>query len=85
MRHLAVLVLGFAVALGTGALGTGVLGTGALWQPANAAQGWERLGTRVVDFGGDRDQINVGANEGRFREIMFEADGGAKTPVYRRN
>ncbi len=67
MRHLAVLVLGLVVALGTGAL----------WQPANAAQGWQRLGTRIVDFGGDRDQINVGANEGRFREIIFEADGGA--------
>ena len=67
MRLLIVLVLGLAVALGSSALR----------QPASAAAGWERLGMRVVDFGGDRDQINVGANEGRFREIMIEADGGA--------
>lgn len=67
MRLWVVLVLGILVALG---------GSASL-QPVSAAQGWERLGMRVVNFGADRDQINVGANEGRFREIMFEADSGA--------
>jgi len=64
---LAILVLGIVVALSSSAM----------QHPTEAAQGWQRLGTRIVDFGGDRDQINVGADEGRFREIMFEADGGA--------
>jgi hypothetical protein len=67
MRYWVIVVLGFVV----------VMGASSSWQPADAAQGWERLGTHIVDFGADRDQINVGANEGRFREIMFEADGGA--------
>jgi len=67
MRLMAVFVLGLVVVLGFSTAQT----------PVNAAQGWQRLGTRIVDFGGDRDQINVGANEGRFREIMFEADSGA--------
>ncbi len=44
---------------------------------ANAAAGWERLGTRIVDFGGDKDTIVVGRDEGAFRSIMFEVDGGA--------
>lgn len=67
MRLIAVLVLGFVVAFSASAVR----------QPVEAAQGWQRLGTRIVDFGGDRDEIMVGANEGRFREIMFETDGGA--------
>ena len=51
----------------------------ALWVsslPANALQGWERLGTRTVDFGRDLDTIMVGRAEGRFTAIMFEVDGG---------
>jgi len=66
MRLLSIFALGIVVALSSCAT----------QQPSQAAQGWQRLGTRIVDFGGDRDQINVGANEGRFREIMFEADSG---------
>ena len=54
-----------------------VLGSSATHQSASAAIGWQRLGMRIVDFGNDRDQIIVGANEGRFREIMLEVDGGA--------
>ena len=45
--------------------------------PAQAAQGWELLGTRTVSFGGDIDRIDVGRNEGLFRTIMFEVDSGA--------
>jgi HSP20 family molecular chaperone IbpA len=37
---------------------------------------WEKLGTRVVDFGGDRDVIEVGAIEGRFDAIKLDVDGG---------
>ena len=44
--------------------------------PSNALQGWERLGTRTVDFGRDVDTIVVGRAEGRFTAIMFEVDGG---------
>jgi len=44
--------------------------------PANALQGWERLGTRTVDFGRDVDTIMIGRAEGRFTAIMFEVDGG---------
>jgi hypothetical protein len=32
---------------------------------------WERLGTREVDFGGDRDRIDVGRAEGRFRQLQI--------------
>ena len=44
---------------------------------AVALQGWERLGTRTVEFGGDVDTITVGRDDGRFRRLMFEVDGGA--------
>ena len=40
---------------------------------AGAAQSpgrWERLGEREVDFRNDRDQIDVGRSEGRFRQIQ---------------
>jgi hypothetical protein len=43
---------------------------------AHGAEGWQRLGTRTVEFGGDTDTIVVGRNEGAFRAIMFEVDGG---------
>jgi hypothetical protein len=45
--------------------------------PGFAAQGWELLGTRSVNFGADLDRIVVGRDDGRFGEIMFEVDGGA--------
>jgi hypothetical protein len=38
---------------------------------ARSATGWERLGARDVDFGGDRDSIEVGRSEGRFRQIQI--------------
>jgi hypothetical protein len=44
---------------------------------ALAAAGWERLGARTVEFGGDIDTITVGRNDGSFRRLMFEVDGGA--------
>ncbi len=43
---------------------------------AHALEGWERLGTRTVEFRSDHDTIEIGRNEGRFRSIMFEVDGG---------
>jgi hypothetical protein len=49
----------------------------ALASAANAAAGWELLGTRTVEFRGDIDTIPVGRNDGAFRRIMFEVDGGA--------
>ena len=45
--------------------------------PASALEGWERLGTRTVEFRQDHDTIVVGRNEGRFRAIMFEVTGGS--------
>ena len=44
---------------------------------AAPAEGWERLGTRTVEFRGDVDTIMVGRSEGRFTAIMLEVDGGA--------
>lgn len=41
---------------------------------AGAAQSpgrWELLGQREVDFRNDRDQIDVGRREGRFRQIQI--------------
>ena len=32
---------------------------------------WERLGRREVDFRNDRDRIEVGRNEGRFRQLQI--------------
>ena len=37
---------------------------------AEAATGWERLGSRDVDFRGDHDRIEVGRSEGRFRQLQ---------------
>ncbi len=36
---------------------------------------WEALGTRVVDFGADKDTIHAGL-QGRFVAIAFEVDHG---------
>jgi hypothetical protein len=36
---------------------------------------WEELGRRRVDFGADRDVIEVGRHEGRFRELRLDVDG----------
>jgi len=52
------------------------LATSTFLIPANALENWERLGTRMVDFGRDADTIVVGRAEGRFTAIMFEVDGG---------
>jgi hypothetical protein len=49
----------------------------ALVSSSLAAEGWERLGARTVEFGSDIDTITVGRNDGSFRRIMFEVDGGA--------
>jgi hypothetical protein len=41
---------------------------------AGAAQSpgrWELLGQREVDFKNDHDQIDVGRNEGRFKQLEF--------------
>lgn len=37
--------------------------------------GWEHLGTRMVNFGGDHDTIPC-AHQGTFRKIKIEVDGG---------
>ena len=37
---------------------------------AGAATGWQRLGSREVDFRGDHDTIEVGRSEGRFRQLQ---------------
>src|SRR5262245_15696483 len=46
---------------------------------ASAAKGdgWELLGSREVDFKGDRDRIEVGRSEGKFRQLRFEVRGGS--------
>ena len=54
-----------------------VFGFAALHRPVAAAEGWERLGERTVNFGADVDRIAVGRDDGRFRELMFEVEGGA--------
>jgi hypothetical protein len=38
--------------------------------------GWELLGQRNVDFGHDRDTIEVGRAEGRFHQLRFSVTGG---------
>lgn len=38
---------------------------------------WEHLGTRVVDYGLDRDEIHVGATEGGFTKLRVIVTGGA--------
>ncbi|HWP59278.1 MAG TPA: hypothetical protein VNL14_15395 [Candidatus Acidoferrales bacterium] len=37
---------------------------------------WELLGRREVDFKVDRDRIDVGRSEGRFRQLRFTVKGG---------
>ncbi len=41
------------------------------------AQEWEKLGSRVVNYGLDRDVIHVGANDGGFTKLKIEVRGGA--------
>ena len=41
------------------------------------AQTWERLGSRVVNYGLDKDDIFVGAHEGAFTKLKVEVSGGA--------
>jgi hypothetical protein len=42
---------------------------------AVALQGWERLGSRTVEFRQDVDTIGIGRSEGLFRRIMLQVDG----------
>jgi hypothetical protein len=53
----------------------GVLATAALAGPADAQRrperGWELLGTKKVGFIADRDTVQVGRQEGRFRAIKL--------------
>jgi|SRR4026207_653156 NRPS condensation-like uncharacterized protein len=42
---------------------------------AIGATGWERLGSRDVDFRGDHDRIEVGKSEGRFKELQIRVKG----------
>jgi len=37
-----------------------------------AADRWERLGEREVDFRGDHDQIEVGRSEGRYKQLQIK-------------
>jgi hypothetical protein len=46
--------------------------------PVGAAQDqerWELLGRQQVDFRGDRDRIQVGRHEGKFRQIQVRVQG----------
>jgi hypothetical protein len=47
-----------------------VLMTGAAMAASSPAR-WERLGQREVDFKKDRDRIDVGRSEGRFRQLQI--------------
>lgn len=38
---------------------------------------WEKLGSRVVNYGVDKDVIPVGANEGGFKKLKVVVKGGA--------
>ena len=40
------------------------------------AQEWEKLGSRQVDFGADKDVISVTGNEGTFKAIKVTVTGG---------
>jgi hypothetical protein len=42
---------------------------------ARAATSWERLGARDVDFKNDRDTIEVGKSEGRFKQLQIRVKG----------
>ena len=49
-----------------------------LYLPSSHAQGrWERLGSRTVDWGIDRDVIPVTWRDGAFNAIRIEVRGGA--------
>ena len=39
--------------------------------------GWERLGSKVVNFKIDRDIITVGAHEGHFKKLKVAVTGGS--------
>ncbi|MCH2200050.1 MAG: hypothetical protein MK081_14830 [Flavobacteriales bacterium] len=41
------------------------------------AQKWERLGSRKVNFGIERDVIQVGAHEGSFNKLKIAVTGGS--------
>jgi hypothetical protein len=38
---------------------------------------WDRLGSRVVNYGLDRDVIDVGASNGRYTKLKVGVTGGA--------
>jgi hypothetical protein len=42
---------------------------------ARGATSWERLGAREVDFGRDRDTIEVGKKEGKFKQLQIRVKG----------
>jgi hypothetical protein len=42
---------------------------------SGAQRDWERLGAREVDFRNDRDRIDVGKSEGRFKELQIRVQG----------
>lgn len=44
---------------------------------SNAQANWEKLGTRVVNYGLDKDIIPVGAHDGAFTKLKFVVKGGA--------
>jgi hypothetical protein len=61
-----------------GAIAAGLLCAGLLASDAQAQRGgnWVDLGCKDVNFlGADRDVINVGRREGRFKAIRLEARG----------
>ena len=49
---------------------------------ARGATGWERLGSRDVEFRGDHDRIEVGRSEGRFKELQIRVKG-APIEIYK--
>ena len=46
-------------------------------QSAVAQKDWQRLGSRKVNFGLDRDVIKVGLQDGTFTKLRFVVSGGA--------
>ncbi|XOV68818.1 MAG: hypothetical protein ACFHU9_06470 [Fluviicola sp.] len=52
-------------------------------------QNWEKLGSRKVNFGIEKDTIAVGAHEGAFTKLKIQVTGGAlnmkKMVVHYRN
>ena len=42
---------------------------------AGAAPNWELLGRQEVDFRGDHDRIEVGRQEGRFKQLQVRVEG----------